>query len=56
MYSSILAYIVDSNSGRSTSAVAANSFLRGVAGFVAAEVAIPLQVNGLSSYERTLRL
>ncbi|KJA20497.1 hypothetical protein HYPSUDRAFT_43203 [Hypholoma sublateritium FD-334 SS-4] len=43
MYSSMLAYIVDANSGRSSSAVAANSFLRGVAGFVAAEVAIPLQ-------------
>lgn len=45
MYSSMLAYIVDANSGRSSSAVAANSFLRGVAGFVAAEVAIPLQVK-----------
>ena len=41
----MLAYIVDANNGRSSSDVAANSFLRGVGGFVAAEVAIPLQVN-----------
>ncbi len=41
----MLAYIVDANNGRSSSAVAANSFLRGVGGFVAAEVAIPLQVS-----------
>ncbi|KAF9478176.1 MFS general substrate transporter [Pholiota conissans] len=43
IYSSILAYIVDANTGRSSSAVAANSFLRGIMAFVAAEVAVPLQ-------------
>lgn len=43
MYSSTLAYIVDANTGRSSSAVAANSCYRGTAGFIAAEVAVPLQ-------------
>lgn len=43
IYSSTLAYIVDSNLGRSSSAVAMNSLFRGVSGFVAAEVAVPLQ-------------
>lgn len=43
IYSSTLAYIVDANVGRSSTAVASNSFVRGLAGFVAAEVAIPLQ-------------
>ncbi|KAI6166681.1 vacuolar DHA amino acid exporter [Pisolithus thermaeus] len=43
IYSSTLAYIVDSNPGRSSSAVAMNSLVRGVSGFVAAEIAIPLQ-------------
>ncbi|GJJ15744.1 hypothetical protein Clacol_010022 [Clathrus columnatus] len=38
-----LAYIVDANVGRSSTAVATNSFCRGLAGFVAAEVAVPLQ-------------
>ena len=46
----MLAYIVDANNGRSSSAVAANSFLRGVGGFVAAEVAIPLQVSLMCAY------
>ncbi|KAF8192455.1 major facilitator superfamily domain-containing protein [Pholiota molesta] len=43
IYSGLLAYIVDANTGRSSSAVAANSFVRGIMGFVAAEVAVPLQ-------------
>ncbi|KAF8890526.1 major facilitator superfamily domain-containing protein [Gymnopilus junonius] len=43
IYSSILAYIVDANAGRSSSAVAVNSFFRGLMAFIAAEVAIPLQ-------------
>lgn len=43
MYSSTLAYIVDANTGRSSTAVATNSSFRGVFGFVAAEVAVPLQ-------------
>lgn len=44
IYSSTLAYIVDANVGRSSTAVATNSFCRGVAGFIAAELAVPLQV------------
>ncbi|KAI6041444.1 vacuolar DHA amino acid exporter [Pisolithus marmoratus] len=43
IYSSTLAYVVDSNTGRSSSAVAANSSIRGTFAFVAAEVAVPLQ-------------
>jgi len=43
IYSSTLAYIVDANTGRSSSAVAINSFFRGLAAFIAAEVAVPLQ-------------
>jgi hypothetical protein len=43
MYTSTLAYIVDANIGRSSTAVASNSFFRGIAGFIAAEVAAPLQ-------------
>lgn len=43
MYSSTLAYVVDSNAGNSSSAVAANSSIRGASAFVAAEVAVPLQ-------------
>lgn len=45
IYSSTLAYIVDANVGRSSSAVALNSCFRGVMGFVAAEIAVPLQVS-----------
>lgn len=45
IYSSTLAYIVDSNAGRSSSAVALNSCFRGFMGFVAAEIAVPLQVS-----------
>ncbi|TDL23222.1 MFS general substrate transporter [Rickenella mellea] len=43
IYSSTLAYIVDANTGRSSTAIATNSSFRGIAGFVAAEVAAPLQ-------------
>ncbi|CCL99473.1 uncharacterized protein FIBRA_01491 [Fibroporia radiculosa] len=43
IYSSTLAYIVDANVGRSSSAVACNSCFRGILAFVAAEVAVPLQ-------------
>ncbi|KAF7373494.1 Vacuolar DHA amino acid exporter [Mycena sanguinolenta] len=42
-YTSTLAYIVDANNGRSAAAVATNSAFRGVAAFVATEVAVPLQ-------------
>ncbi|KAI0358910.1 MFS general substrate transporter [Trametes cingulata] len=45
IYSSTLAYIVDSNAGRSSSAVATNSLFRGLFAFAAAEVAVPLQDN-----------
>jgi hypothetical protein len=44
IYSSALAYIVDANVGRSSSAVALNSCFRGTLGFIAAEIAVPLQV------------
>ncbi|EPT00306.1 hypothetical protein FOMPIDRAFT_1030567 [Fomitopsis schrenkii] len=43
IYSSTLAYIVDANAGRSSSAVSTNSCFRGLSGFVAAEIAVPLQ-------------
>lgn len=43
IYSSTLAYIVDANVGRSSSAVALNSCFRGTFAFVAAEIAVPLQ-------------
>ncbi|KAI6114268.1 MFS general substrate transporter [Pisolithus sp. B1] len=43
IYSSTLAYVVDTNTGSSSSAVAANSSIRGASAFVAAEVAVPLQ-------------
>ncbi|KAF7326635.1 Vacuolar DHA amino acid exporter [Mycena venus] len=43
VYTSTLAYIVDANNGRSVTAVAANSAFRGIAAFVATEVAVPLQ-------------
>jgi len=44
IYSSTLAYIVDANVGRSSSAVATNSCFRGAFAFVAAEIAVPLQM------------
>jgi len=43
VYASTLAYIVDANNGRSSSAVACNSLFRGSLAFVAAEMAVPLQ-------------
>ena len=43
-YSSTLAYIVDANNGRSSTAVALNSAFRGVFAFVATEIVVPLQV------------
>ncbi|KAI0629848.1 vacuolar DHA amino acid exporter [Trametes polyzona] len=43
IYSSTLAYIVDANTGRSSSAVATNSAFRGFSAFVASEIAVPLQ-------------
>lgn len=46
-YSSTLAYLVDANNGRSSTAVATNSAFRGVAAFVATELAVPLQVCGI---------
>ena len=45
IYASTLAYIVDANIGRSSQAVAVNSQFRGVLAFVAAEIAVPLQVR-----------
>ncbi|KII84166.1 hypothetical protein PLICRDRAFT_373056 [Plicaturopsis crispa FD-325 SS-3] len=45
IYSSTLSYIVDANTGRSSMAVAADGLFRGIAAFVAAEIAIPLQDN-----------
>ncbi|KAH9055249.1 major facilitator superfamily domain-containing protein [Lactarius vividus] len=43
IYSSTLAYIVDANPGRSSAAVAANSWFRGIAAFVFTEAVVPLQ-------------
>ena len=43
IYSSVFAYIVDSNPGRSSAAVATNSCFRGVVAFVFTEAAVPLQ-------------
>lgn len=43
VYSSTLAYLVDSNPGRSASAVSCNSFCRGAAACVMSQVAIPIQ-------------
>ncbi|KZW03371.1 MFS general substrate transporter [Exidia glandulosa HHB12029] len=43
IYTSTLAYIVDANVGRSSTAVATNSAFRGTAGFVSAEIAVPIQ-------------
>ncbi|KAG8965944.1 hypothetical protein FRC05_002935 [Tulasnella sp. 425] len=42
-YSSTLAYVVDSNPGRASSATAMNSTFRGLAGLVVAEVSGPIQ-------------
>ncbi|KAH9165515.1 MFS general substrate transporter [Lactarius sanguifluus] len=43
IYSSTLAYIIDANPGRSSAAVATNSWFRGVAAFIFTEAAVPLQ-------------
>ncbi|EJD50730.1 MFS general substrate transporter [Auricularia subglabra TFB-10046 SS5] len=43
IYTATLAYIVDANVGRSSAAAATNSCFRGVAGFVSAEIAVPIQ-------------
>jgi hypothetical protein len=45
IYASTLAYIVDANVGRSSTATASNSAIRGISAFVAAEIAVPLQVR-----------
>ena len=51
-YSGTLAYLVDANSGRSSTAVALNSVFRGVFAFVATEITVPLQVcNAFWCYE-----
>ncbi|KAF7320829.1 Vacuolar DHA amino acid exporter [Mycena chlorophos] len=42
-YTSTLAYIVDANKGRSSTAVAANSCFRGIGAFAFTEIAVPLQ-------------
>lgn len=47
IYSSTVAYIVDANPGRASSAIAANSSFRGISGLIAAEVSVPLQVRPL---------
>ncbi|KAK4057455.1 hypothetical protein OIO90_001524 [Microbotryomycetes sp. JL221] len=44
IYSSLLAYVVDANPGRSSSAVACNSLFRGVLACVASQVAEPIIV------------
>ncbi|KIL53809.1 hypothetical protein M378DRAFT_174556, partial [Amanita muscaria Koide BX008] len=47
-YASAIAYIVDSNKGRSSTAVATNSAFRGFFAFLATELAVPLQ-DGLGN-------
>ncbi|KAJ8690654.1 hypothetical protein PTI98_012064 [Pleurotus ostreatus] len=44
IYASTLAYIVDANNGRSSTAMASNSAFRGISAFAATEIAVPLQV------------
>lgn len=44
MYSSMLAYIVDANIGRSSGAVATSTFFRGILAFISLETAVPMQV------------
>lgn len=55
IYASTLAYIVDANVGRSSSAVASNSSFRGLSAFVAAEIAVPLQVGSLCLTDTSFR-
>lgn len=45
VYASNLTYIVDSNVGRSGSAIALNSFFRCTLAFAFEEVAVPMQVS-----------
>ena len=45
MYAITLAYIVDSNTGRSSTAVATNSAFRGTFACIATEIVVPLQVR-----------
>ncbi|EFI27249.1 hypothetical protein CC1G_15077 [Coprinopsis cinerea okayama7 len=45
VYSSTLAYVVDANTGRSSTATATNSAFRGLFAFIATEVAVPIQDN-----------
>jgi hypothetical protein len=52
-YTSILAYLVDANTGRSSMAVATNSSVRGLFAFVAAGIAVPLQVS--QGYNNSLK-
>lgn len=44
MYSSMLAYMVDANVGRSSGAVATSTFFRGILAFISLETAVPMQV------------
>lgn len=53
IYASTIAYIVDANNGRSSTAVAANSAFRGLFAFVATEIAVPLQVATSSPIYKT---
>ncbi|KAL0578561.1 hypothetical protein V5O48_003411 [Marasmius crinis-equi] len=43
VYTSTLAYIVDANVGRSSTAVALNSAFRGIGAFIMTEIAVPMQ-------------
>ncbi|KIJ10880.1 hypothetical protein PAXINDRAFT_85372 [Paxillus involutus ATCC 200175] len=43
IYASTLAYIVDANTGQSSSALATNSSFRSACAFIAGEIAVPLQ-------------
>lgn len=45
VYSSTLTYIVDSNPGRASTAIAMNSCFRGLAGFIVAEASAPVRVR-----------
>ncbi|KAF8802110.1 MFS general substrate transporter [Phlegmacium glaucopus] len=49
-YSSTLAYLVDANNGRSSTAVAPNSAVCGISAFVAIEIVVPLQVCAALSF------
>ncbi|KAG8888344.1 hypothetical protein FRB98_007918 [Tulasnella sp. 332] len=42
-YSSTLTYIVDSNPGRASTGIAMNSCFRGMAGFIVAEISVPIR-------------